>query len=69
MGRAGVDVRAVWHTRQVNLVGVFLGYYGASYLLRYLRHSDCLLRLLRTYQTGELLSIITNPYKHKLNFN
>ncbi|XP_017863722.1 PREDICTED: uncharacterized protein LOC108614223 isoform X2 [Drosophila arizonae] len=46
LGGSWPDVRAVRHTRAINLVGILLGYYGAGHLFCYLRHDNGHVRLL-----------------------
>lgn len=54
LGGSRTDVRAIWHPRAIDLVGILLGYYGASDLFRYLWHDNGHVRLLLCNEARKL---------------
>lgn len=52
ISRTGCHVRTIWRLGQINMVGVFLGHYGACYIFRDLWYRHVGLLLLSRHETG-----------------
>lgn len=54
MGRSRFNVRTIWHIGTVDMVGIFMGYYGAGHLFCNIRYCNGCLCLLLFDKTGKL---------------
>lgn len=54
MGSFGNNVRTIWISLEINMVGILLGYHGACYLLCYLWHNYTLLHLHFAHWTSKI---------------
>lgn len=62
MGRSRFNVCSIWNIGPTHMVGIFMGYHGASNIFCYIWHCHGRLRLLLLNQTGKWNSSLQSDY-------
>lgn len=60
LGRLSMDVGAIWNFSTTNMVGILVGYYGASHIFCHVRYCDGLLRLFPSNKTSKFINFISS---------